>query len=73
VCDDPEERLARAAAALEGCEALVVLRIGDAPRKFLEAKGIRVVMSTNRVEDAVREAYEAVVAGAAPPAGAAAS
>ncbi len=72
-CDDPEERLSRAVAALEGCEAVVVLRIGDAPRKNLEAKGLRVVMSADRVEDAVREAYEAIVDAAAPSAGAAAS
>jgi len=60
-CDDPEERLARAVSALAGCEAVVVLRIGDAPRRQLEARGFRVVMSTNRVEDAVREVYETIV------------
>jgi MoaA/NifB/PqqE/SkfB family radical SAM enzyme len=72
-CDDPEERLARAVSALEGCEAVVVLRIGDAPRRSLEARGFRVVMSTNRIEDAVREVYETLVAPAGPSAGATAS
>jgi MoaA/NifB/PqqE/SkfB family radical SAM enzyme len=65
-CDDHEDRLARAVAALDGCEAVIVLRIGDAPRKALEEKGFRVVMSTNRIEDAVREVYEAIVASASP-------
>ncbi|MDD5761238.1 MAG: radical SAM protein [bacterium] len=72
-CDEPEERLARAVAALDDCEAIIVLRIGDAPRKALESKGFRVVMSTNRVEDAVREVYEAVAAQASSRAGAGAS
>jgi predicted Fe-Mo cluster-binding NifX family protein len=67
-CDDLEDRLARAVAALDGCEAVIVLRIGDAPRKALELKGFRVVMSTNRIEDAVREVYEAIVATASPSA-----
>ena len=65
-CDDIEDRLARAVEALADCEAVIVLRIGDAPRKALEAKGFRVVMSTNRIEDAVREVYESIVATASP-------
>jgi len=54
-CEDPGERMANMLEMLSDCHALLVLRIGDAPRRAFEAKGILVVMTCNRIEDAIRE------------------
>jgi predicted Fe-Mo cluster-binding NifX family protein len=43
---------------IEGCSGVIVLRIGDAPRRRLAEKGISVFMNYNYVTDAVREAAE---------------
>jgi MoaA/NifB/PqqE/SkfB family radical SAM enzyme len=56
-CDEPEDRMERALASLADCQALLTLRIGDSPRRRLEAQGLLVAMTCNRVEDAIRESY----------------
>lgn len=34
------------------------MRIGDAPRHTLEARGLLVVMTCNRIEDAIWESFD---------------
>jgi MoaA/NifB/PqqE/SkfB family radical SAM enzyme len=45
---------------IEGCAGIIVMRIGEAPRRLLAEKGIAVFMTYNYVTDAVREAAEGV-------------
>ncbi|HEY3488925.1 MAG TPA: nitrogenase cofactor biosynthesis protein NifB [Candidatus Deferrimicrobiaceae bacterium] len=54
-CETSEDRLERMMRALADCRWVLVLRIGDAPRRTLEERGIRVAMTCNRIEDAIRE------------------
>ncbi|MBI5343013.1 MAG: hypothetical protein HZB63_06845, partial [Deltaproteobacteria bacterium] len=54
-CEDPGERMINVLDMLSDCHALLAIRIGDAPRRAFEAKGILVVMTCNRIEDAIRE------------------
>ncbi|HEY5997303.1 MAG TPA: radical SAM protein [Candidatus Deferrimicrobiaceae bacterium] len=64
-CDTGEDRLAQAIRMLADCRCVLALRIGDAPRRTLEARGVRVVMTCNRIEDAIRESCEALAGGGA--------
>jgi predicted Fe-Mo cluster-binding NifX family protein len=60
---DHENKLERLTETLEDCDGVISLRIGDAPRSLLESRGIRVYMTYNKVEDAVRAASEQYKAG----------
>jgi nitrogenase cofactor biosynthesis protein NifB len=60
-CDTIEGRLDRLIGELSDCRGVLAMRIGDAPRRALEAKGIHVSMTCDRIEDAIRESYEALV------------
>jgi nitrogenase cofactor biosynthesis protein NifB len=61
-CDTADDRIAQVMRTLADCRGVLVLRIGDAPRRTLEARGVRVVMTCNRIEDAIRESFEALSA-----------
>jgi MoaA/NifB/PqqE/SkfB family radical SAM enzyme len=56
-CGDPRARMERMLSILSDCHAVLALRIGDEPRRKLAEKGIRVVMTCNRIEEAIRENY----------------
>jgi predicted Fe-Mo cluster-binding NifX family protein len=55
---DHEDAIDSIIKTIEGCSGVIVLRIGDAPRRLLAEKGISVFMNYNYVTDAVREAAE---------------
>lgn len=57
-CDSTEDRMSQMLRTLTDCRGVLVMRIGDAPRHTLEARGMLVVMTCNRIEDAIRESYE---------------
>lgn len=42
--------------AVRDCDCVITMRIGDAPKKKLTDRGVRVVTSYGRIEDAVNEA-----------------
>ncbi|MDR0600752.1 MAG: radical SAM protein [Treponema sp.] len=43
---------------IEGCSAVITMRIGEAPRRRLEDKGIGIFTTYNYITDAVREAAQ---------------
>ncbi len=45
-------------AAVDDCNAVLALRIGDAPTKKLNAKGIKTITTYDRIEDAVKTAAQ---------------
>ncbi|MEW6720571.1 MAG: NifB/NifX family molybdenum-iron cluster-binding protein [Thermodesulfobacteriota bacterium] len=55
-CDRAEARLPRILAAIADCRGVLAIRIGDAPRRTLEARGVFVSMTCDRIEDALRDA-----------------
>ncbi len=57
-CDEGEDKLARAIAALEGCRAVLCSRIGITPWEALEAAGIR--PDSDHAMDPIEEAVMAV-------------
>ncbi len=57
-CDTTEGRMEKLVRSLDDCRGVLVMRIGDAPRHTLEERGLLVVMTCNRIEDAIRESFE---------------
>ncbi len=70
-CDEHEqtdEAYKRVLEAIGDCDAVVSLRIGEAPRKMLCASGILPIATCETVEDAVREAHaERLATQGSPP------
>lgn len=62
-CDTTEDRMAQMIRTLADCRGVLVMRIGDAPRRTLEARGILVAMTCNRIDDAIRENYGVLSSG----------
>jgi predicted Fe-Mo cluster-binding NifX family protein len=58
-----ESRFAAIAKALEGCQAVVSVQIGDMPRTALTRSGILHVNSQGPLEKALRQAYLLISAG----------
>lgn len=54
-CDSPGDRMAPVLKALSDCSGLLVMRIGDSPRRQLAERGFHVAMTCDRIEDAIRE------------------
>lgn len=57
-CKTTDQKINKISGVLSDCDCLLALRIGDAPKKALEEKGLHVNMTCNRIEDAIRENYE---------------
>ncbi|MCX7920562.1 MAG: nitrogenase cofactor biosynthesis protein NifB [Clostridia bacterium] len=57
-CDDEDSKIDRIVKAVNGCNAVLVLRIGYRPSKILQDKGIVVVQTCGRVEDAIKTAVK---------------
>ena len=55
-CDDKDSKIDRILHALDDCEYVLALRIGDSPKRQLKAKGIRPVMTYDTVTNAVLKA-----------------
>jgi nitrogenase cofactor biosynthesis protein NifB len=64
-CRDHEELFEVIGGIIEDCAAVIVMRIGEAPRLKLAERGIQVFMTYNYVTDAVREAAAAIRSAAA--------
>jgi MoaA/NifB/PqqE/SkfB family radical SAM enzyme len=66
-CGTAEDRLTPVLRAVSDCSAILVMRIGDVPRRALAEKGIHVSMTCNRIEEAIRESFEVVASRKAAP------
>ena len=55
-CDDTKDKMSLIMDAIDGCSGVIALRIGDSPSRSLEAKGIKIISTYDRIEEAVRKA-----------------
>ncbi len=60
---DKEDRIGKILETVGDCSGVVTMRIGDAPRKKLQERGIVAVTTYDRIEDAVRSAVKEYLAG----------
>ena len=56
VCDDKEDKITGIIEAIADCNGVIAMRIGESPRRQLEKKNIEVVVTYDRIEDAVLKA-----------------
>jgi len=57
---EKEDKISIIAKAIQDCDGVIAMRIGDSPTKKLEKRGIRVFTTYDRIEDAVKKAAEEV-------------
>lgn len=57
-CDEKAERMEGMIKAVSDCQGVLSMRIGEAPKKKLREKGIKVITTYDRVIDAVKKAAE---------------
>ncbi|MFT3951515.1 MAG: nitrogenase component 1 [Oscillospiraceae bacterium] len=57
-CDDHESKMDKILRAVADCQAVLALRTGETPKQKLEAQGIAVITTYDRIEDAVKKAAE---------------
>lgn len=57
-CDDEESKMTNIFKAINDCKGVIALRIGNAPTKKLESRGIDVVTAYDRIETAVLAAAQ---------------
>ncbi|MDD7795627.1 nitrogenase cofactor biosynthesis protein NifB [Clostridium sp. 'White wine YQ'] len=60
-CDDEEDKITKIMRAIEDCNGVLALRIGDMPLNKLKSKGIEVFITYERIEKAVKNAAEEVL------------
>lgn len=54
--DDKESKMDAILAAVSDCNGVLALRIGNSPSKKLEAMGVEIITTYDRIEDAVKKA-----------------
>ncbi len=59
-CDNKHDKIETMISALSDCSGVLALRIGDSPSEKLKAKGIAVISTYDRIEDAVNKAASKV-------------
>jgi len=57
-CGDNEDKIGQILRALEDCDGVITMRIGEGPSQRLEKKGIKVFSTYDRIEDAVKIAAQ---------------
>ncbi len=55
-CDDREESMESIFRAISDCNAVIAMRIGEAPKQRLKQRGIRVFTMVDRIENSVKQA-----------------
>lgn len=55
-CEDPENRMDGILRAVGDCGGILALRIGTIPEKALRERGIRIFMTYDTIENAVKTA-----------------
>lgn len=61
-CDDQEDKMNLILKAIEDCKAVLVMRIGEAPKERLLKKGIKVFTTYDRIEISVIKAASEIIA-----------
>lgn len=56
VCEEKSSRMDKLLKTIADCGSVLALRIGDSPQQRLDAMGIRVITTYDRIEDAVNKA-----------------
>ncbi|KXL53129.1 FeMo cofactor biosynthesis protein NifB [Anaerotignum neopropionicum] len=59
-CDDKQDKIAKIIAALSDCDGVIAMRIGESPKVRLKDKGIKVISTFDKIENAVIEAAKAI-------------
>lgn len=60
-CVDENEKMKKILNCIGDCNGVLCLRVGDAPKKMLEDKGIDIFITYDRIESAVKEAGENLI------------
>ena len=60
-CDDKENKINAIIETIADCNGVVAMRIGESPRKQLDKKNIAVVVTYDRIEDAVLKAAHSLI------------
>jgi MoaA/NifB/PqqE/SkfB family radical SAM enzyme len=61
-CDDDSNKIDRIIQTISDCNAVIAMRIGDAPKKRLNQSGIRTFTTYDRIEDSVKWAVSELIA-----------
>jgi len=59
-CDEVEDKISLIISSISDCDGVIVMRIGEAPKKKLKDKNIRVFATYDRIETAVKVAAESM-------------
>ena len=57
-CDTREENMETILRAISDCNAVIAMRIGDAPKQTLKQRGIKVFTTVDKIETSVKKAVE---------------
>lgn len=60
VCGEEEDKISKTIASLSDCDGVIAMRIGESPKVRLKDKGIKVVATYDKIENAVKEAAKAI-------------
>ncbi|MBC3804603.1 nitrogenase cofactor biosynthesis protein NifB [Acetobacterium fimetarium] len=60
-CEEKEDKFTRILNHLKDCDGVIAMRIGDAPARRLEKKGIQVFSTYDRIEEAVKTAARKMI------------
>ena len=59
-CEEKEDKMEAIIDAVADCKGVIVMRIGDSPKKKLEEKNITIVVTYDRIEDAILKAVRSI-------------
>ncbi len=60
-CGDQENKIQQIMKAIEDCDGVIALRTGEAPKKQMESKGIKVISTYDIIEEAIKKAAVAML------------
>lgn len=60
-CDERDDKISKILRSIEDCSGVLTLRIGDAPANRLKDKGIKVFVTYERIEKAIKVAAEEII------------
>jgi nitrogenase cofactor biosynthesis protein NifB len=61
-CEETEDKISMIINTISDCDGIIAMRIGEAPSKKLEKKGINVFTTYDRIEEAVKNAASKILA-----------
>lgn len=62
-CDEQEDKIHLILKTIEDCKAVLVMRIGEAPKEKLSKQGIRVITTYDRIEASVAKVASEMITG----------